>query len=114
MAGDLPDSVEGCSRIFRDDKVFWEKPFFTGEEHMSHSIRNLEYHHFKNIQFLRPGDIHIHLFGTAVFSYGENVKTQPGDVFEIESDVFGDCPLRNSLRRGDPISVDIKVLLILS
>ena len=36
---------------------------------MSHSIANLEHHHFKNALFRRPGDVHVHFFGTATLSF---------------------------------------------
>ena len=61
---------------------------------MSHSLENLEYHHFKYRQFLRPGDVHVHFFGTATLSFADRIATRPGDVFEIESPIFG-AALRN-------------------
>ena len=63
---------------------------------MAHSIANLEAHHFKYSLFRRPGDFHVHFFGTATLSFSDGVKTQKGDVFEIESETFG-LPLRNRL-----------------
>lgn len=96
LVGDLPDSVEGESRIWRDGKLLWKKPFLSGERNMSHTIANLEYHHFKYKQFRRPGDLHIHFFGTATLSVGDGIVPQPGDVFEIEAAAFG-APLRNAL-----------------
>ncbi len=45
--GPLPEDLSGESRILRDGKVIWQKPFVTGEANMSHAIANLEYHHFK-------------------------------------------------------------------
>ncbi|TDV50215.1 hypothetical protein EC919_107234 [Pseudomonas graminis] len=93
--GDLPRHLAGTSRIWRDGKVLWEKEFLSGEDNMCHSLENLEYHHFKYTQFLRPGDVHVHFFGTATLSVADNVKTQPGDRFEISMDEFG-SPLCNS------------------
>ncbi len=55
---------------------------------MSHTIANLEAHHFKYQGFRRPGDVHVHFFGTATLSFSAGVKTQVGDVFEIEADAF--------------------------
>ncbi len=63
--GELPRHLNGVSRIRRGDDVIWEKAFLSGEDNMCHSLENLEYHHFKYAQFLRPGDVHIHFFGTA-------------------------------------------------
>lgn len=97
--GELPPAVTGTSRIHREGKVIWEKEFLSGEANMSHSITNLEYHHFKYAAFLRPGDVHIHFFGTGTLSFADQLDTQPGDVFELESDLFG-RPLQNTLQTG--------------
>ena len=97
--GELPAHLEGTSRIRRGDSVRWEKPFLTGEANMCHSLANLEYHHFKYGLFRRPGDLHVHFFGTATLSFGDNIRTEPGDVFEIEMAEFG-APLRNRLARS--------------
>jgi hypothetical protein len=95
--GDLPAHIEGKSRIWRDGKVLWEKPFLSGEDNMSHTIANLEYHHFKYDLFRHPGDVHVHMFGTATLSFADGVKTQPDDIFEIEEAQFGSA-LRNPVR----------------
>jgi hypothetical protein len=95
--GGLPAQLEGESRIMRDGKRIWGKPFATGEANMSHAIANLEFHHFKYPQFRRPGDVHIHFFGTATLSIADNIKTEPGDMFEIEMAAFG-APLRNRIK----------------
>ncbi|RUO32435.1 AraD1 family protein [Aliidiomarina soli] len=95
--GELPTHIEGYSRIIRDGKVLWEKPFLSGEDNMSHSIENLEHHHFKYPLFRNPGDAHVHFFGTATLSFGDGVSTQAGDTFEIVAEVFG-RPLRNELQ----------------
>lgn len=73
---------------------------------MSHSISNLEHHHFKYDLFRRPGDLHVHFFGTATASFADGVVTQPGDIFEIEADAFR-RPLRNpiALARSDEVLV---------
>lgn len=94
--GALPDDVRGVSRILRDGALLWEKPFLTGEANMSHSIANLEHHHFKYRTFRRPGDVHVHFLGTATLSFADDIRTAPGDVFEIEADAFT-LPLRNAL-----------------
>ncbi|HVW91086.1 MAG TPA: AraD1 family protein [Devosia sp.] len=94
--GDLPGNVSGMSRILRGGKVLWEKPFLSGEDNMSHTIANLEYHHFKYDIFRQPGDVHVHMFGTATLSFADSIKTEPGDVFEIEEAQFG-APLRNAV-----------------
>jgi hypothetical protein len=97
LMGQLPPHIEGKSRIWRAGKIIWEKPFLTGESNMSHTLTNLEYHHFKYDAFRVPGDVHIHFFGTATLSIADGVSTLNGDVFEIEADPFG-APLRNPLK----------------
>lgn len=95
LTGELPKDVHGMSRIIRNKKTVWEKEFLSGENNMSHSIANLEYHHFKYKAFLRPGDVHIHFFGTGTLSFGSGFETQEGDTFELQSDIFG-RPLKNT------------------
>lgn len=98
--GDLPRNVQGMSRILRGGQVLWEKPFLSGEDNMSHTIANLEYHHFKYDLFCQPGDVHVHMFGTATLSFADGISTQPDDVFEIEESQFG-LPLRNPVQVED-------------
>ena len=64
LTGPLPERVQGTSRILRNGTVIWQKPFLSGEANMSHSVDNLERHHFKYSFFRRPGDVHVHFFGT--------------------------------------------------
>ena len=94
--GALPADLQGTSRVRRGDTVVWEKPFVTGEANMSHTIANLEYHHFKYAQHRRPGDVHLHFFGTATLSFVDGVRVEPGDRFEIALPALGE-PLVNPL-----------------
>lgn len=96
LLGAAPADIRGTARIRRDGGVVWEKPFATGEANMSHTIANLEHHHFKYPQHRRPGDVHVHYFGAATLSFTDGVRAEENDVFEIESPVFG-RPLRNPL-----------------
>jgi len=109
LLGELPAHVEGTSRIVRDGATLWEKPFVSGEANMSHSLANLEHHHFKYGLFRRPGDVHVHFFGTATLSFSEGITTQPGDVFEIEAAPFT-LPVRNPIGKADAGGVRIRAL----
>tara|TARA_R110002051_G_scaffold15705_5_gene48549 strand:- start:11057 stop:12046 length:990 start_codon:yes stop_codon:yes gene_type:complete len=109
IVGDLPAHVEGTSRVRRGDAVIFEKPFLSGEANMSHSIANLEHHNFKYDLFRRPGDLHVHFFGTATLSFSEGVKTEPGDVFEIAAEPFK-LPLVNTLTVAAEAPVSIRKL----
>ncbi len=98
--GELPEHLSGTSRIRRAGEVIWEKEFLSGEANMCHSFGNLEYHHFKYAQFLNPGDVHVHFFGTATLSFADGVVTQLGDQFEISLPAFG-APLVNSVGQAE-------------
>lgn len=97
LIGALPNDINGRSRILRDGETIFDEPFATGEKNMSHSIHNLEHHHFKYGIFRQAGDVHVHMFGTATLSFAKGIKPQNGDIFEIEATGFG-LPLRNSLK----------------
>jgi hypothetical protein len=94
--GPLPHHLEGRSRILREGTVRWEKPFLTGEANMSHSLANLEYHHFKYAAHRLPGDVHLHYFGTATLSFTDGIRVEPGERFEIDLPALG-RPLVNPL-----------------
>lgn len=96
LVGALPPDIRGTSRIRRSSKITREKPCLSGEANMSHSLENLEYHHFKYDIFRQPGDLHVHMLGTATLSFADGIKPEPGDLFEIQSPQFG-LPLINPL-----------------
>jgi hypothetical protein len=88
--GPLPQHVEGRTRLLdAAGRVRWEKPFLSGEANMSHTVANLEHHHFKYALFRRPGDVHLHFFGAATLSFADKVRIEPGERWEIESEDFG-------------------------
>src|SRR6201999_643318 len=107
--GPLPAAVTGSSRVRRGNDLVFDKPFLSGEDNMSHTVVNLEAHHFKYEGFRRPGDVHVHFFGTATLSFSAGVQTRPGDVFEIEADAFL-FPLRNALGAAPAADARVKAL----
>jgi hypothetical protein len=109
LVGEVPAHVAGTSRILRNGAVLWEKPFLSGEDNMSHSLANLEAHHFKYGLFRRPGDVHVHFFGTATLSFSDGIRTEPGDVFEVSAAPFT-LPLRNRLERATATAVAVTAL----
>lgn len=109
LVGELPQDIRGTSRIIRNGETVWEKPFLSGEANMSHTLANLEHHHFKYRLFRRPGDVHLHYFGTATLSFAD-LRTEEGDTFEISAPAFGK-PLRNAwARTGDEECVQVRPL----
>ena len=107
LVGDLPADIQGHSRVIRDGQAIFDAPFVSGEANMSHTIANLEHHHFKYGIFCQPGDVHVHMFGTATLSFATGLSCQAGDVFEIAAPAFG-LPLRNALAIEDA-STDARV-----
>lgn len=107
--GPLPEDIRGSSRVRRQGAVIWEKPFLSGEANMSHWVSNLEHHHFKYGLFRQPGDVHIHMFGTATLSFADGVKPEAGDVFEISTPDFG-LPLINPLGSEQTRDVAVRQL----
>jgi hypothetical protein len=100
LLGKLPAHIAGVSRITSKGRKRWERPFLTGQDNMSHSIANIEFHHFKHDQFLVPGDVHVHYFGTATVSFSEGVMVDASCRFEISAEPFGRA-LVNGLKRVD-------------
>ena len=91
------DRVEGDVHIERAGAIVWSAKVFTGEANMSHTVANLEHHHFKYPEHRRPGDVHIHFFGADAFSFGEGFALQEGDTMVVHWQGMG-RPLRNPLR----------------
>jgi hypothetical protein len=108
VTGPIPSRIQGTSRVRRGNATIWQRPFSSGEEHMCHSVANLEHHHFKYAAFRRPGDVHLHFLGTATLSYSDGIRTLDGDQFEIEAQGFGAPlvnPLRLEVRAPSPVQV---------
>jgi hypothetical protein len=99
------ESVHGTVAIERSEEVIWSRDIHTGEEAMSHSLRNIEHHHFKFGAHRRPGDVHVHYFGACGLSFGDGLALTHGDVMCVQFETFG-RPLRNPLnveRAGDTL-----------
>jgi hypothetical protein len=91
------NDIPGIVTILRQQKVIWTKAIKTGEAAMSHSLANLEYHHFKYEQHRLPGQLHVHYYGTGAFSFGENIVLQQGDEMSVSYENMG-RPLVNPLQ----------------
>lgn len=93
------NDIEGSCRITRGEELLYHSgKLLTGESHMSHSLVNLEDHHFKFSHFRRPGDVHIHFFGTMKLAFPNRPTFQTGDRIEISFDGMG-APLVNFSRQ---------------
>ena len=102
-------SIRGRTRIYRGESViFVSGEFRTGEEHMCHSLVNLEDHHFKYPQFCHPGDVHLHYFGAVKLSFGNCEPLADGDRIRIEFEGMRP-PLVNYVRRVPRDDTPVKV-----
>lgn len=90
-------SVEGRVSIARNGLDIWSRAVLTGEDAMSHSLANIEHHHFKFEAHRRPGDVHVHYFGACALSFGDGVRLADGDVMQVQFEGFGRA-LRNPVR----------------
>ncbi len=90
-------ALTGEVTIRRGGATVWTHAIQSGEEHMAHTLANLEHHHFKYAAHRIPGQAHIHFFGAAAFSFGAQVALADGDVMEVAWPALG-RPLRNPLR----------------
>ncbi len=94
------DSIQGEVSVERAGKVLWQKAVNTGENHMAHSLANLEYHHFKYPNHRLPLDLHVHFLGADAFSFGENIRLVDGDRMSVRWEGMGRA-LVNTLRIDD-------------
>lgn len=93
------NSIPVTATILREGAVLWTKTFRTGESEMCHSLQNIEHHHFKFEAHRRPGDIHVHFFGTDCLSFSDHIRLQDGDLMQVDAEGFGRA-LMNPVRAG--------------
>ncbi|MCW9706613.1 AraD1 family protein [Fodinibius salsisoli] len=101
--------IAGTVSIKRDGEEIWSKAIKSGEQNMSHSLQNLEHHHFKYDQHRIPGTIHIHFFGADAFSFGENIQLRHNDIMSISFEGFGRTlrnPVHIESKKETPIEVE--------
>jgi hypothetical protein len=91
------ENIPGTVSIERKGALLWSKEIWTGQDNMSHSVANLEHHHFKYRAHREPGDAHVHFFGADAFSFGDGLALAEGDVMQVSFPQFG-RPLRNVLK----------------
>src|SRR6266446_9311731 len=105
------ESVPVEVKIERARTTLWSKTFRTGDTEMCHSLANIEHHHFKYEAHRRPGDVHVHFFGTDGLSFSDGINLQDGDVMQVSIEGFG-RPLRNPVRMagGKANVISVKAL----
>ncbi|HEY0983028.1 AraD1 family protein [Schlesneria sp.] len=100
---DFSDIRLRCSVTREGLQIYDSGELLSGEEHMCHSLQNIEDHHFKYAQHRHPGDVHLHFFGTSKLSFGTRTwKYEAGDRIEISAPGFSE-PLVNTVTVGNEL-----------
>ena len=76
---------------------------------MSHTLANLEHHHFKFDGHRRPGDLHVHFYGAHSLSFANGIRLADGDVMAIQFAGFGRA-LRNPVRVAEKLRAPVSVV----
>ena len=97
---DSIEDVSGKVIIKRNDEILWENNQKTGEKNMCHSLKNLEYHHFKYENHRIAGDLYIHFLGTSGFSFGAGIQLETDDEMIVEWENMGRA-FKNKLKIDD-------------
>ena len=105
------EELRGRAAVERGGRVVWESPIASGRRWMSHTIANLEHHHFKHEGHRIAGEAHVHFLGADVFSFRDRVRLEDGDEMVVAFEGMG-RPLRNPLRMEGRQQefVEVKVL----
>ena len=103
--------ISGKVSVLRNGNVHWEQAIKTGEDNMSHSLENLEYHHFKYENHCIPETAHVHFFGADAFSFGEQITLEHNDTMIVEWNGMGRA-IKNKLHHveQDEKVIDMGVL----
>lgn len=89
-----------CTVTRRGEVIYDSGTLWSGEQHMCHTLANMEDHHFKYPQHRIPGDIHLHYFGTSKLSYGAREwQYTSGDQIQINTKNFS-APLLNPVQKS--------------
>ncbi|WP_010583567.1 AraD1 family protein [Schlesneria paludicola] len=100
VTDEFSDVALRCTVSRNGQTIYDSGELRSGENHMCHSLRNMEDHHFKYPEHRRPGDLHLHFFGTSRLSFNSrDWKYQAGDVIRIQAPGFCE-PLVNVVAAG--------------
>jgi len=89
--------LKGTVRVLHNQSEIWSAEIHTGENHMAHSLANLEHHHFKYEDHRQPLQAHVHFLGADAFSFGAGIRLQSGDEMQVAWNGMGRS-LMNTIR----------------
>ncbi len=102
------EEYEGTVNVIRNNEQLWASNIKSGENNMSHSLANLEYHHFKYAAHRIPLQAHVHFFGADAFSFGSQIELHNKDTMVVEWKGLG-RPLKNTVKK---VSKDEKFVTV--
>lgn len=91
------ESFEGTVSVHRKEETLWSSGIRSGEKNITHSLENLEYHHFKYSIHRIPLQAHVHFFGADAFSFGKGIQLQDGDMMRVQWNGMGRA-LQNTVK----------------
>jgi hypothetical protein len=107
LIGALPAELPAIARARRKTAVVGERRFDLGTASRTHSYADLARDHFRYQMHRRPGDVHVHCFGTSA----PDTALATGDdlTFELECAAFG-LPLRNRVTISETVAPTVRML----
>jgi hypothetical protein len=108
LLGELPGALPATARILRGSKLLSEQSFDLGPATMARGFADLARDHFRYGMHRRPGDVHVHCFGSGAVATTAEAAT-PDQVFELACPALG-RPLRNRLATVDVTAPAVRVL----
>ena len=101
--------LKDCHSIYELAQVAFDSGKGLGElaqSKIQHENDSIEYDIHR-----RPGDVHVHFFGTDCLSFGDQIRLKDGDALQIFAEGYG-RPLRNPARVDRSKDAFIRVISI--
>jgi hypothetical protein len=111
LLGDLPAELPAVAKVLRGGKTVAERAFDLGPAGMARPFADLARDHFRYGMHRRPGDVHVHCFGTGMAPTVADAPSPAAadQVFELGCAPLG-LPLRNRLVVVDAPAPAVRVL----
>jgi hypothetical protein len=111
LLGPLPGALPATVRVLRDGKVLAERGIDLAAAGMARPFDDLAREHFRYGMHRRPGDVHVHCFGTgAATATAQPLAASTAELsYEVACAAFG-LPLRNRVITVDAPVPAVRVL----
>jgi hypothetical protein len=108
LLGELPATLPATARVLRGSKAVAERSFDLGDGAMARGFADLARDHFRYGMHRRPGDVHVHCFGSGA-ALASLEGAGPDQVFETACSPLG-RPLRNRVATIDAAAPAVRLL----